>query len=76
MILGLRLFADYPTTTFKESIEYVKYKEGLFVGYRYFEDDSTTQEKVVFPFVHGLSNTQFSMENNCNFNNKKKYNWN
>ena len=48
-----KTIADYPTTiTFTENIEYVKYKEGLFVGYRYFEDDGTTQEKVVFPFRH------------------------
>ena len=59
---------DYPTTqTFIESRQYIKYKEGLFVGYRYFEEDATTQEKVVFPFGHGLSYTTFSIKNVCKY---------
>ena len=64
---------DYPTTsTFLENPLYVKYKEGLFVGYRYFEEDEDKQSKVVFPFGHGLSYTEFSMESECKYDQNKK----
>ena len=63
---------DYLTTsTFLESPLYIKYKEGLFVGYRYFEEDEDKQSKIVFPFGHGLSYTKFSMENECKYDEKK-----
>ena len=64
---------DYPTTSsFIESDSYVRYNEGLFVGYRYFEEDNEKQSKVVFPFGHGLSYTSFDFENNCLFDTRTK----
>ena len=64
---------DYPTTaTFIENKKYVKYKEGIFVGYRYFEDTPETQNKVVFPFGFGLSYTTFQIESKCEYDKEKK----
>ena len=47
---------DYPGGEFGRS-ERVEYSEGIFMGYRYF--DRFAPEKVVYPFMHGLSYTRF-----------------
>lgn len=40
----------------------VKYQEGIFVGYRYYD---AKDMEVLFPFGHGLSYTEFSYDNLC-----------
>lgn len=55
-------FADYPSSAgFHESLDYVKYVEDIFVGYRYFETIPGMKEKVVYPFGFGLSYTDFEI---------------
>lgn len=57
-------FMDYPSSEgFHESVDYVKYTEDIFVGYRYFETIPGMKERVVYPFGFGLSYTSFEISN-------------
>ena len=54
---------DYPANPkWNESRWYVPYEEDIFVGYRYFETIPGAKEKVVYPFGHGLSYTDFRVQ--------------
>ena len=63
-----KTLADYPSSdTFHESVDYVEYKEDIYVGYRYFETIPGMAEKVNYPFGYGLSYTTFEMKEEDSF---------
>ncbi|MCF0118068.1 MAG: glycoside hydrolase family 3 C-terminal domain-containing protein, partial [Bacilli bacterium] len=54
---------DNPIKTYPESNLNVYYREGQYIGYRYYE---MAQKKVLFPFGYGLSYSSFAYEK-CRF---------
>lgn len=52
-------YEDYPSMGDKNPQDDTRYREGIYIGYRYF--DSAGKEPV-FPFGYGLSYTEFSVE--------------
>lgn len=58
----LRLEDNPSFLNFPGMNKHVRYAEGIFVGYRYYDKKKMD---VLFPFGHGLSYTEFSYDNLC-----------
>ena len=58
-----RMVSDWPSDIgFRDYRGAVPYEDDIFVGYRYFETIPGAKEKVVYPFGHGLSYTDFRVQ--------------
>ncbi len=56
-------YEDYPSSSILRSSKFqVDYEEDIFVGYRWFESAESEKSKVIYPFGHGLSYTEFKHE--------------
>lgn len=53
---------DYPSASDFGSPEGDRYREDIYVGYRYFETFRAAKEKVLYPFGFGLSYTSFEIK--------------
>ena len=54
-----RSYEDYPSSLNFGGIEFNRYEEEIYVGYRYFD---LHRDKVLYPFGYGLSYSEFKYE--------------